>query len=132
MSRAPVSNGRRPGGAHFSSASSSNCANSAAHRDTDRAMVTAHNVGVDCRRLHRGAKALRYQHVVDSPSDVAGAGIGERAPPGVVAVALREQPESIDETRFEHVLETLALLQREALLALVGFGIGEVEFGMRH
>ena len=52
-------------------------------------------------------------------------------PPRVVPVSLREQPESIDESRVDEILEALALLVREALLAAVRLRIGQVEFGVR-
>ena len=48
-----------------------------------------------------------------------------------MAVALREQAEGVDEAGVDEVLEALALLVRETLLAAVGLGIREVELGVR-
>ena len=64
-------------------------------------MVTSQHVGVDLRFLHFLLDGSRYEHVIDSPSHVAGARIGEMRPPRVVAIALREQPEGIDEAGIE-------------------------------
>ena len=46
-------------------------------------------------------------------------------------VALGEDSEGVDETGIDEVLEALALLVGEALLAAVGLGVGEIQLGMR-
>ena len=74
--------------------------------------------------LDRGAQLRRYQHVVDSPSDIASPGIGEMAPPRVVAVALFEFPEGVDESGVDESLESRAFLVRKALFAAIWFWVG--------
>ena len=44
------------------------------------------------------------------------------APPGIVAVALGEDAEGVDEAGIDEILEALALLVGEAFLAALGFG----------
>ena len=94
-------------------------------------MIAAHHVRVDLRGADLLGQRLRHQHVVDPPADVPGAAIGALAPPRVVAVALGEQPEGVDEARVEERLETGALFGGEALVPDVGLGIREVEFRVR-
>src|SRR6185312_16346599 len=97
----------------------------------DRAVIAPHHIGVDLCGLDRFAQGRGYQHVVDSPSDVAGARVGEVAPPAVVAVALLEEAQGIDEACIDVALKARPLLVGEALLAAVGFGIGQIELGVR-
>ena len=87
---------------------------------------------MDFRRLHGLPQAAGDQEIVDSPSDVAGAGVGEAAPPTVMAVTLLEEAKRIDEAGVDEVLEALALLVGEALLAAVRLWIGEIELRVRN
>src|SRR5882672_52412 len=100
-------------------------------RDTDRAMIAPQDGGMDLGLLHRVAQLPRHEHVIDSPPDVARPRIGEMTPPRVVPVALREQAKGVDETRIHEVLESLTFFIREALLAAIRFGIGQIELGVR-
>ena len=86
-------------------------------------MIAPHDLGMDLGGGHPAAQRRGHQEVVDPPPDVARPRVREMAPPGVVSVALLEQPEGIDESRVDEVLKSLALLVREALLAAVGLGI---------
>jgi len=88
-------------------------------RDADRAMIATHHIRVNFSRLDRVFELLRNQDVIDPPSDVARARIGERTPPGVVPVTLLKQAQRVDEACIENVLKTLTLLVRKALLAAV-------------
>src|SRR5216684_1747175 len=101
-------------------------------RDADRAMIAAHDGGMDLGALHRVAQMPRHENVVDSPPDVPRPRIGEMAPPRVVPVTLGEQPEGVDEPRIHEILESLTFFIREALLAAIRFGVGQIELGMRH
>src|SRR6185312_15724900 len=56
--------------------------------------------------------------------------VGERAPPGVMAIALLEQPEGVHKPRIHQVLESLALLLGKALAAAIGLRVGQIELGM--
>src|ERR1700728_161807 len=93
-------------------------------------MIAAHHVGVDIGGGHLAAQRRGYEKVIDAPPDVARAGVGEIAPPRVVTVALLEQAEGIDEAGVEEILESLALLVREALLAPIGLRIRQIELGV--
>ncbi len=53
------------------------------------------------------------------------------APPRVVAVALLELPEGVDEAGIHEILEPLPLLVGEALLTLVRSRIGQIQLGVR-
>src|SRR5580704_11572104 len=53
------------------------------------------------------------------------------APPRIVAIALGEQAERIDETRVDEGLKSRALLIRESLLAAIGLRVRKVELRMR-
>ncbi len=75
------------------------------------------NVGVDLRFLHFLLERFGDEHVVDSPSHVARARVREMAPPGIVAVALREDAEGVDEAGVHEILEAFALLVGETFLA---------------
>src|SRR5271170_2858871 len=94
-------------------------------------MIAAHHVGMDVGGDHLAAQRRGYEKIIDAPADVARAGVGEIAPPGVVTVALLEQAEGIDEAGVDEVLESLALLVGEALLAAIGLRIRQIELGVR-
>src|SRR5690606_13695551 len=100
-------------------------------RDAHRAMIAAHHVRVDLGFLHFLPERLGNQYVVDSPSDVAGAGVRELVPPGVVTGALLEEAKRIDEARIEEVLKSFALFVREPLLASIRFRVRKIELGVR-
>lgn len=55
--------------------------------------IAAHHIGVDRRCLHRIEECLGHQYRIDPPPDVALPGLGRKAPPGVVFLALLEQAE---------------------------------------
>ena len=94
-------------------------------------MIAPHHIGMDIRGSHLAAQCGRYEKIVDTPSHVARARVGEVAPPRVVAVTLLEQAEGIDEAGVDEVLEALALLVRKALLAPIGLRIRQIVLGMR-
>src|SRR6266403_2949407 len=58
--------------------------------------------------------------------------MGEMAPPRIVSVTLREEPEGVDETGIHQILESPAFFVRETLLAAIRLGVGQIELGMRH
>ncbi len=70
------------------------------------------------------------EEIVDAPTDVVGAGAAEIAPPGVVAVALMEEAQSVDETSVEEGLESGSFFEGIAFFAFVWFGAGEVVRGV--
>src|SRR5580692_1151188 len=53
------------------------------------------------------------------------------APPRIVAIALGEQAERIDETGIDECLKSGPLLIRETLLAAIGLWIREIKLGVR-
>src|SRR6202044_285542 len=53
------------------------------------------------------------------------------APPGIVAIALGEQAEGVDEAGVDKSLESRALLVGESLLAAIGFRIRQIKLGVR-
>src|SRR6202044_39497 len=89
------------------------------------------HVGMNIGGGHLAAQRCGHEKIIDAPADVARAGVGEIAPPRVVPVALLEQAEGIDEAGFDEILETLALLVREALLAPIGLRIRQIVLGVR-
>src|SRR5581483_4758306 len=93
-------------------------------------MVAAHDIHVNVGGSDRTAQTSRNQDVIDAPSHIALACAREVAPPGVMAVALPEQAEGIDEARIQKVLEAAALLLGEALAAAVGFRVRQIELGV--
>src|SRR5882724_10946826 len=88
-------------------------------RDADRAMIAAHDGGMDLGALHRVAQLPRHENVVDSPPDVPRPRIGEMAPPRIVPITLGEQPEGVGETRVHEILESLTFFIRKAFLAAI-------------
>src|SRR5690606_10707767 len=98
--------------------------------DADRAVVATHHIGVNVGGLHLRLQRRRDQYVIDSPPDIALARFRVMAPPGVMAVALAEHAQGVDEAGIDEILEALALLEGEALFAAIRSGVGEIEFGM--
>src|SRR5688572_18735797 len=94
-------------------------------------MIRPQDVRMDLRALHFLLQSVGYQYVVDSPSDVARARIREVAPPRIVAVALGEDAERVDEPGVDEILEARAFFVRESLLAAIRLGIREIVFGVR-
>src|SRR5450631_819379 len=97
-----------------------------------RTMIASHDLRMNSHCLDGFAQARGHQEVVDSPTDVAGTRIGEMAPPRIVTVPLREQPEGVDEPCIDQILKALALFVRKPLLAAIRLWIGKIEFRMRH
>src|ERR1700684_4289320 len=95
-------------------------------------MITAHDVGVNLRALDGIAQRCRHHQIVDSPSDVARPRIGEVTPPRIVAVALCEEPERIDEACIDEGLKTGALFIGKTLLAAIWLGVRKIKLGMGH
>src|SRR5258707_6237814 len=94
-------------------------------------MVAAHDGSMDFCTLHRIAKRGRYHQVIDSPPDVSRPRIGKITPPRLVAIALGEQAERVDEAGVDEGLKSRALLIRASLLAPIGLRIRKVKFRVR-
>ena len=74
--------------------------------------------------LELGSEAFRYHNIVYAPADVPRSGIGEGAPPGIIAIILLEQAERVNETSVNKGLEAFTLFARETILAFIGLWIG--------
>jgi len=86
------------------------------------------NEGVAKTRAQRGGE----KKVIDAPADVAGAGAGHGAPPGVMSAFGLKFPEGIDEAGFEEGAKARAFLRRESVIAHIGLGIGQIKLGVGH
>ena len=94
-------------------------------------MVAAHHFRVDGWVFDARGDRFAREPIIDTPADVAGAGVRPVRPPGVGAslVGVRGA-ECIDEAGVEKVLKSLAFFDGEAVLANIWFGVGEVDFSM--
>src|ERR1022692_2516289 len=101
-------------------------------READRTVITAHDVRVNFGGNDALDEAWRDEEIVDAPSDVARASVGEIGPPGVVTVALMEDSKSVDKACVHEVLEAIAFLAGVTGLAHVRFGIGQILGRVRH
>ena len=94
-------------------------------------MIGAEDVRVDLRVGDAWGDGAARQPVVDTPADVAGAGVGPMRPPGVFLGRVRMGcSKGIDKTSVEVILKAFALFVGKAMFADVGLGIGQVDFGM--
>jgi len=94
-------------------------------------VIAAHDRRKNLGALDRGAQLRRDQHVVDSPSDVPRPRIGKVAPPRIMPIALREQPESVDESGIDKSLESRLLFVGESLLAAIRLRIRKIKLSVR-
>src|SRR5271168_2167434 len=94
-------------------------------------MIASHDGRMDLGALDLGPQLRRYQHIVDSPSDIARPRIGKVAPPGIVPIALREHAEGIDEARVDEGLESRAFFVGKSFLAAILFRVGKIQFRVR-
>jgi hypothetical protein len=95
-------------------------------------VVTAHDAGVNLGGNHSFNEILRNQEVVDAPSDVASASVGEVGPPGVVTIALLEESKGVDEPGVYEILKASTFLSGVTRFARVGLGISKVVGSVRH
>ena len=103
------------------------------HLDLDGAVVAAHDVGVDCGGLELGLEAVGAEPVVDAPAGVLLAGMESVAPPGVdVGCVGEEMTEGVGEPCGEQFGELGTLLVGETCVEMVGFGVLDVDFLVRH
>src|SRR5205085_367151 len=100
--------------------------------NTDWAMVGTGNVATDEGALEPRTQGRGNQDVIDAPSDVARPGIAHRAPPGVMPAALFKFAEGVEESCFDKGAEPGPFFEGKSVRALIGLGIGQVDFGVGH
>ena len=99
--------------------------------DDDRAVVAAEDLRQDVGFFQARTQGAGDEEIIEPPADVPGARGAENAPPSVVSPTLLEFPERVQEAGVHEGTEALTLLDGEAVVADVGLGIGEVQFGVR-
>ena len=97
-----------------------------------RAVVGSQGFRPDEGMGQTGTQPLGNHEVIQTPSDIPSPGPRHEAPPGIMAPILFEFSKCIHKTSLKHGLETAPFLRREPMVALVGFGVGQVQFGMGH
>lgn len=93
-------------------------------------MVAAHDIGVDGGGFDFIFEWFGYQEIIDAPADIALAGVGEVAPPAVVAIALLKHPQRVGKAAGDEAIKPAAFLFGEALFAAIGLGVGQVVLGV--
>src|ERR1041385_399673 len=78
--------------------------------DSHRAMIRAFHVRTDEGFLQSRSQRGADQEVIDAPADVPLARAGQRTPPRVMAAALLEFAEGVDEARAHERIEARAFL----------------------
>lgn len=101
--------------------------------DADGAVVAACDVGMDSGGAELRQQAFGNQKIVDAPAHVLLACAAPVAPPAVGARGVGvEGAEGVDEARVKQACHGLALGIGEAGVVSVTFGIGQVDFAVRH
>ncbi len=99
--------------------------------NADGAMIRTRDVALDESALEPGTQRGGDEEIINAPADVPGAGVGHRTPPSVMPARRLELPKCVEEAGFDEGIETTALLDGETVIADIGFGIGQVQIGVR-
>src|SRR6266545_2640606 len=94
-------------------------------------MVAAQYVGADEGAFEARAQRGAEQEIINAPPNVSGAYAGHLTPPGVMPAAFLEFAKRVEEAGLHERAEAGAFLGREAVVLDVGFGVGEVNLGVR-
>src|ERR1700741_581547 len=100
--------------------------------DSDRTMIGPGDFAMDEGAFETRPQCGRNEEIINSPADVPRARSAERRPPCIMAAALLEFAESVNETGFHKRGKPGAFLYGETVVAHVGLGIGEVNLRVRH
>src|SRR3989344_3593287 len=84
-------------------------------------MVGAENFRQNFCSFYFFCNFFRNENVINPPADVSRSGIGEMAPPGIVAIPFSENSKSIYEACFNYFIYAFALFLGESFLAFIFF-----------